>query len=72
VYELNQPACRSASRAAELDLDTGRRAGCSLCAGGAPAYLQPLSKETMMLLGKKGMTSEAPIFVRIFKGRVGA
>src|SRR5258706_3828801 len=32
-----------------------------------PAYLQPLSEETMMLLGKKGMTSEAPIFVRIFK-----
>ena len=27
----------------------------------------PLPKEAMMLLGKKGMTAEAPIFVRIFK-----
>lgn len=27
----------------------------------------PLSKETMTLLGKKGMSPEAPIFVRIFK-----
>jgi murein L,D-transpeptidase YafK len=28
---------------------------------------QPLSKDAMMLLGKKGMTAEAPIFIRIFK-----
>ena len=28
---------------------------------------QPLSKDAMMLLGKKGMTAEAPIHVRIFK-----
>jgi murein L,D-transpeptidase YafK len=39
------------------------------CAGApelSPAA-RPLSKETMMLLGKKGMKPEAPIFVRIFK-----
>jgi murein L,D-transpeptidase YafK len=41
-------------------------AGCS----GAPEILpasRPLSKEAMMLLGKKGMKAEAPIFIRIFK-----
>jgi murein L,D-transpeptidase YafK len=41
-------------------------AGCS----GTPELLpaaRPLSKEAMMLLGKKGMKVEAPIFVRIFK-----
>jgi murein L,D-transpeptidase YafK len=32
----------------------------------SPAEL-PLSKDAMMLLGKKGMTAEAPIYVRIFK-----
>jgi murein L,D-transpeptidase YafK len=32
-----------------------------------PPHLQPLSKETMMLLGKKSMTADQPIFVRIFK-----
>ena len=30
-------------------------------------HLQPLSKDTMMLLGKKGMDVPAPIFIRIFK-----
>ena len=29
--------------------------------------VKPLSKDAMMLLGKKGMKAEAPIFVRIFK-----
>src|SRR4026208_999000 len=29
--------------------------------------LLPLSKETMMLLGKKGMDPQAPIFIRVFK-----
>jgi murein L,D-transpeptidase YafK len=29
--------------------------------------MRPLPKETVALLGKKGMTPEAPIFVRIFK-----
>src|SRR5262245_46844735 len=30
-------------------------------------HLQPLSKETLMLLGKTGMDPQAPIFIRIFK-----
>jgi murein L,D-transpeptidase YafK len=29
--------------------------------------LLPLSKDTMMLLGKKGMEPQAPIFIRVFK-----
>jgi len=33
----------------------------------APPHLRPLSKDAMMLLGKKGMKSESRIFVRIFK-----
>ena len=32
-----------------------------------PPHLRPLSKDTMMLLGKKQMKTNAPIFVRIFK-----
>jgi len=32
-----------------------------------PPAMRPLSKEAMMLLGKKGMKQEAPIFVRVFK-----
>ncbi len=32
-----------------------------------PAAEQPLSKETMSMLGRKGMDTGAPIFVRIFK-----
>lgn len=30
-------------------------------------HLRPLSNETMMLLGKKGMDPQSPIFIRIFK-----
>ena len=30
-------------------------------------HMRPLSKDTMMLLGKKGMDTNAPLFVRIFK-----
>jgi murein L,D-transpeptidase YafK len=30
-------------------------------------HLVPLQKDTMMLLGKKGMDAQAPIFIRIFK-----
>ena len=41
-------------------------AGCSGAPELAPAA-RPLSKEAVMLLGKKGMKPEAPIFVRIFK-----
>lgn len=32
-----------------------------------PPYLRPLSKETMMLLGKKGMTVATPMHIRVFK-----
>ena len=32
-----------------------------------PPAEQPLSKQSMMLLGKKGMTPQSPIFIRIFK-----
>jgi len=32
-----------------------------------PPHLRPLPKDTMMLLGKKGMDAQAPIFIRIFK-----
>jgi murein L,D-transpeptidase YafK len=31
------------------------------------AHLRPLQQDTMMLLGKKGMDVQSPIFVRIFK-----
>jgi murein L,D-transpeptidase YafK len=41
------------------------------CSGGSSPFIsaseQPLSKETMMLLGRKGMDQGAPMFVRIFK-----
>lgn len=56
---------RLAGVAVALTLAVGG-AGCS----GAPELLpamRPLPKEAMMLLGKKGMKVEAPIFVRIFK-----
>jgi murein L,D-transpeptidase YafK len=39
------------------------------CAGNVElaAHLRPLPTDTMMLLGKKGMDVQAPMFVRIFK-----
>ena len=40
------------------------------CGGSTPSITaaeQPLSKETMSMLGRKGMDTQAPIFVRIFK-----
>jgi murein L,D-transpeptidase YafK len=40
------------------------------CGSGVPSLTiaeQPLSKETMSMLGRKGMDAGAPIFVRIFK-----
>ncbi len=40
-------------------------AGCSQTE--VPPHLRPLSKENMMLLGKKSMRPDAPIFIRIFK-----
>lgn len=41
-------------------------AGCG-SASLIPPSEQPLSKDTMMLLGRKGMERGAPIFIRIFK-----
>jgi murein L,D-transpeptidase YafK len=32
-----------------------------------PPYLRPLSKDTMTLLAKKGMTVSAPTYIRVFK-----
>jgi len=38
------------------------------CSGDiAPPHMRPLSKDAMMLLGQKGMRTEAPIFIRVFK-----
>lgn len=42
-------------------------AACSGNAPTIPAAEQPLSKDTMSMLGRKGMDTGAPIFVRIFK-----
>ena len=44
---------------------TGAMAGCASVE--IPASQRPLSSETMMQLGRKGMRSDEPIFVRIFK-----
>jgi murein L,D-transpeptidase YafK len=43
----------------------GLLAGCSQVE--IPPYLRPLSKDTMMLLGKKGMTTSTAIHIRVFK-----
>jgi len=32
-----------------------------------PAHLRPLPRDTMMLLGKKGMDAQTPVYIRIFK-----
>lgn len=32
-----------------------------------PPYLRPLSKDTMMLLGKKGMNTSTAMYIRVFK-----
>lgn len=37
------------------------------CGQSVPPALKPLSAETMAALAQKGMTQEAPIFIRIFK-----
>ncbi len=42
-------------------------AACSSAPGLLPPSEQPLSAETVSLLGKKGMATTTPIFVRIFK-----
>ncbi len=40
-------------------------AGCSQVE--IPPYLRPLSKDAIMLLGKKGMVTGTPMFIRVFK-----
>ena len=72
VFRLATSACISPARRA-------RRAICALAIAGMfaslagcgtveiPPYLRPLSKETVMLLGKKGMVLESPTFLRVFK-----
>lgn len=58
------PAWRGLAAAAGLSLLL------SGCAGGPviiPPSEQPLSKESFMLLGKKGMETSTPMYIRIFK-----
>jgi murein L,D-transpeptidase YafK len=53
---------------APLALATMALLGLSACSQiDVPAHLRPISKETMMLLGKKGVDVAAPIHIRIFK-----
>jgi murein L,D-transpeptidase YafK len=42
-------------------------ASCGVNIEPVPPALRPLPKDTMMLLGKKGMDAQAPLFIRIFK-----
>ena len=46
---------------------SGSRDSVTLTLARLAAHLRPISQRSMMLLGKKGMRPEAPIFVRIFK-----
>ncbi len=46
-------------------LATGLIAGCG--SPEIPPAQKPLSKDTLMLLGKRGMKTESPMFVRVFK-----
>jgi murein L,D-transpeptidase YafK len=45
----------------------GLLAACSGGTGDLSAALRPIPKETQELLAKKGMASESPIFIRVFK-----
>jgi len=67
---LNILATRWISRF-KLALSAGLVGGLLAACSSAPALLppseQPLTAETVSLLGKKGMSTSAPIFVRIFK-----
>jgi murein L,D-transpeptidase YafK len=42
-------------------------AALSGCGQYSPAYMKPLSAQTLALLDEKGMTEDAPILIRIFK-----
>ncbi len=53
--------------AAALTASACLLAACGGIAPTIPAAEQPLSKETLSMLGRKGMDSSSPMFVRIFK-----
>ena len=57
------------SRALGIAVAAGVSAAILAGCGGeiAPAHLRPLSKDAMMLLGKKDMRTDTQMFVRIFK-----
>ena len=65
------PAMRARSSCARIVaaavLTAFAASGCSDAPTELTAAEQPLAKETMMLLGKKGMQTSAPIYIRIFK-----
>src|SRR5262249_16599319 len=42
-------------------------AACAKGDVGVAPHLPPLPKETLMLLGRKGMDAQSPVFIRIFK-----
>ncbi len=62
-------AVRSKSIAVAVSIITAASALVAACsqAPTIPASEQPLSKDTLSMLGRKGMDVSAPIFVRIFK-----
>ena len=60
---LLKRACRALAAVAACGLACVLREQVEIVA----PHLRPLPKDTMMLLGKKGMDAQAPIFVRIFK-----
>ncbi|MDQ8699928.1 murein L,D-transpeptidase family protein [Hyphomicrobium sp. LHD-15] len=67
---LNILADRIAARlkpALAVGLVSALLGACSSATGLIPPSEQPLTAETVSLLGKKGMNTAAPIFVRIFK-----
>ena len=57
---------RAASLVAAL-IGTAALAGCGQVSESIPAAMQPLSSNAMHLLGQKGMSAKAAMFVRIFK-----
>ena len=59
---------RLMQRFAVTCIETLSAAFLAACGGKiVPPHLRPLSKDTMMLLGKKDMRADTQIFVRIFK-----
>ena len=60
-------ACHRARHALAICAIGGALSACATVDLGPPAYLMPLPKETVALLGKKRMDVKAPIFIRIYK-----